>query len=590
MNAAALMAAALMGLACLPVAFGNNMAPTSVTSIGDFAFKGTNDDNACRWSKESITVLDRSPCFVSSPARDMNMCMEGGAYTMIVEGNGIYIALNPASGFILRSTDGVTWERQHRTGIPSQGNYRVNSLAFGNGVFLASGTRGASSPLSMMTSVDGLTWTAVTEGFHKVQYKWVQDDDFPTKAEEEPYGEAEVMMAGGWSGMAFGDGKFVAMQNTESNIHPYPLRSTGFSGTREMTTWYETKWGRETEYVNITGPGVITSPDGIHWTPRFTGHSGSPGDGGLMFLNNHFIAITKVVMRGNPVVVTPAAVLMSKDGLTWSKTVLPSCVEFGVTPFTRFGPPSTGECAGDKMWGGITYGNGLYVAVGMSKTGNVNNVMSSPDAITWTLHDNQFNAHFGSIAYGSGYFLAVLDGNHLSDSFFLASKNGKTWTYVDTGGDKIGRMIYYGTKDQTFYTNGNAYSGYPWEHPDRDMLDQFTVRALKFTDPSNPAADDATKCQAWTQGTSAQVAPTTSALTSSPTSALTSSPTSAQVVAIAAAPAAAVAVAPTPTNSCVHEDCKDWGCDNWCECFDETKAAVYTRLGCDTVDDAPCQC
>ena len=27
-------------------------------------------------------------------------------------------------------------------------------------------------------------------------------------------------------------------------------------------------------------------------------------------------------------------------------------------------------------------------------------------------------------------------------------------------------------------------------------------------------------------------------------------------------------------NSCVHEDCKDWNCDKWCECFDGTSCTA----------------
>ena len=42
-------------------------------------------------------------------------------------------------------------------------------------------------------------------------------------------------------------------------------------------------------------------------------------------------------------------------------------------------------------------------------------------------------------------------------------------------------------------------------------------------------------------------------------------------------PVAPVVVAPATAvapNSCVHEDCKDWNCDKWCECFDGTSCAA----------------
>jgi len=39
--------------------------------------------------------------------------------------------------------------------------------------------------------------------------------------------------------------------------------------------------------------------------------------------------------------------------------------------------------AADNSWTSVTYGNGLFVAVASSGTGN--RVMTSPDGITWTL-------------------------------------------------------------------------------------------------------------------------------------------------------------------------------------------------------------
>ena len=43
-------------------------------------------------------------------------------------------------------------------------------------------------------------------------------------------------------------------------------------------------------------------------------------------------------------------------------------------------------------------------------------------------------------------------------------------------------------------------------------------------------------------------------------------------------------------DNCDMKQCDQWTCETWCTCYSDDDAAIYTRLGCDTVDDAPCQC
>ena len=43
-------------------------------------------------------------------------------------------------------------------------------------------------------------------------------------------------------------------------------------------------------------------------------------------------------------------------------------------------------------------------------------------------------------------------------------------------------------------------------------------------------------------------------------------------------------------DNCDMKQCDQWTCETWCTCYSEADAAIYTRLGCDTVDDVPCQC
>ena len=65
--------------------------------------------------------------------------------------------------------------------------------------------------------------------------------------------------------------------------------------------------------------------------------------------------------------------------------------------------------AADNQWFSVAYGNGLWVAV--SNTGTGNRVMSSPDGITWTSRTSAADNQWLSVAYGNGLWVAVsLDG------------------------------------------------------------------------------------------------------------------------------------------------------------------------------------
>ena len=68
--------------------------------------------------------------------------------------------------------------------------------------------------------------------------------------------------------------------------------------------------------------------------------------------------------------------------------------------------------ATDNIWNSVTYGNGLFVAVG-------NGVMTSPDGITWSNRTSAAVNNWRSVAYGDGLFVAVSDtgaGNRVMTS------------------------------------------------------------------------------------------------------------------------------------------------------------------------------
>jgi len=79
--------------------------------------------------------------------------------------------------------------------------------------------------------------------------------------------------------------------------------------------------------------------------------------------------------------------------------------------------------AADNNWRAIAYGNGIFVAV--STTGSGNRVMTSPDGITWTIQSTPQNNSWRSVAFGAGLFVAVSSGG---TNRVMTSPDGVTWT------------------------------------------------------------------------------------------------------------------------------------------------------------------
>lgn len=80
--------------------------------------------------------------------------------------------------------------------------------------------------------------------------------------------------------------------------------------------------------------------------------------------------------------------------------------------------------ATDNDWRSVTYGNGLFVAVAATGTGNL--VMTSPDGITWTIRSSATDNQWTAITYGNGLFVAVSstgNGNRV-----MTSPDGILWS------------------------------------------------------------------------------------------------------------------------------------------------------------------
>ena len=153
-------------------------------------------------------------------------------------------------------------------------------------------------------------------------------------------------------------------------------------------------------FVATSGAFRAYSYNGISWTELIP--AGWQIDS-IEYANGLFVGVGFASV-GSPGVPT-GFVNTSPDGLTWTSR----------TP------------AANIWWQDITFGNGLFVAVAQSGTGN--RVMTSPNGINWTSRSTPMDADFKGVAYGNGVFVAVSTGGAgVTAGNVMTSTDGITWT------------------------------------------------------------------------------------------------------------------------------------------------------------------
>ena len=96
--------------------------------------------------------------------------------------------------------------------------------------------------------------------------------------------------------------------------------------------------------------------------------------------------------------------------------------------------------AADNNWYGVTYGNGLFVAV--AGTGSNNRVMTSSDGETWTIRTSAADNNWRDVTYGNGLFVAVSSDG--SGNRVMTSPDGETWTIRTSAADLTWNAVTYG--------------------------------------------------------------------------------------------------------------------------------------------------
>jgi LPXTG-motif cell wall-anchored protein len=182
------------------------------------------------------------------------------------------------------------------------------------------------------------------------------------------------------------------------------------TGTPPNSYWYAMTYGEGlfvavgADYDEAGGAEIVTSPDGVTWTPAEPLH-GINEFWSVVYGNGLFVATG--IEYSNNYATTTSVIAVSEDGTNWTKTSIQNAKKLQVT-----------------------FGEGLFVAVSDSDDTNTDNqILTSTDGINWTRRgDKADSQNWSKITYGSGKFVAV------STSFdVLTSDNGTTWTAEVTG-------------------------------------------------------------------------------------------------------------------------------------------------------------
>lgn len=173
---------------------------------------------------------------------------------------------------------------------------------------------------------------------------------------------------------------------------------------------------------------ILYSTDGLTWT---TVTVGSFGLKSIVYADGKFVAVGSEFSGVNLI----TNVEVSTDGINWTR----------YNPFTNgIGPTE------------ITYGNGLFVAVG-DFSGN--RVMTSPDGVAWTIRSVLGNDDgWKSVAYGNGKFVAIASSG---DNRTMYSTDGITWTAlaINIGTQKIIFADGKFTTGENYSTDGLTWTG-----------------------------------------------------------------------------------------------------------------------------------
>jgi len=316
-----------------------------------------------------------------------NPLPSGNSLKSVAFGNGVFVATGDG-GAIETSADGVSW-----TPLDPIATNNLHRVIYANGLFICVGDHGM-----ILTSANGTTWAAqasgTTNSLVAVTYgnsMYAASGDAGTvvtsaNGVQWSAGNAGVSNSLGW--IAFGNGVFIVpmppppefmpaqvlVSTDASHWSPENVTAGGFSQIKIMKITFGN--GRFLAYDVYLGSGpgstqayVYSSTDGTNWV-QGPALPLQPNFNSLAFVNNQFFETDR----------HPTQINVSADGQTWT-----------TIGFSQ-----------DYFLNDIAYGTSNYVLVGDSGL-----IMTSPEGTNWTTINTGAQNRFVSLAAGQGTVVAV---------------------------------------------------------------------------------------------------------------------------------------------------------------------------------------
>lgn len=366
----------------------------------------------------------------------------------VTHGNGRFVAVGHASTdwstlpVICSSPDGWNWTAH---GVNARG--KLNGVAFGAGRFVALGAQDNTSPeiSVLLTSTDGLAW--------------------------EQHHVSELMCLADLTAVCFGNDRFVAVSDGPTVYFDAALAKALFvsgdglswtPGQADLAQRYRAVAAGEGSFVAVGDDyAVAYSSDGMAWSagtiaPSFNsllsvayGHGAyvAGGEAGIMFLSTAGSGWTSMPLQSPydingltfsdgqfTAVANAGRILASSNLLTWTDQTAGSDLDlYGIAkgPKALVAVGDEGilasqdgtdwtQLAATRKIHGVTYGNGLFVAVGKRGT-----VLTSPDGFAWAAQTTPTTEYVERLVWAQNQFVAVGERATL-----LTSPDGTNWTQV----------------------------------------------------------------------------------------------------------------------------------------------------------------
>lgn len=266
----------------------------------------------------------------------------------VAYGNGVYVAVGN-DGYVAYSSDGSTWSTPTQVGTQSW-----YSITFANGKFVAVGNTGYTT-----TTTDGVTWTTpvqvsgLTQRLQSVRYGngvflAVGYDGKSTTSTDGATWTTPVTIYGNdkFMSVVFNGSEFIAIANFGRSYSSSNGQAWTFEGDNDVTTPASIVYGNG-KYVCGGNTGQVSySADLTTWS---TPVSILKEIESIYFDGVHFIAVGRRQITSTTY---KYSTVISSNGITWDE------------------PIDIGEAASSAVitYGflSITYGNGVFVAVGDS--------------------------------------------------------------------------------------------------------------------------------------------------------------------------------------------------------------------------------